>query len=100
LLKASSPEWLELDQIGVRFCRSLDPSILSPGQQSRREGTTRVGSFADHYRRDPLLVDGDIIEVAEAILKTFEGGQKLFLALGRTLDAPLPANRVPKNSTA
>src|SRR5262245_64824781 len=101
-----APERLDLGQgrMGVAciFHNRVEAGVLAARQQSRGEGALRVSSPAlappalIGNGRDAIFMDGDVVEITQAILHVLERQEKLV----PTLDAFLPGKRPAKNSDA
>src|SRR5262249_37038182 len=82
-----APERLDLSHgrvgVGCIFHDRVEAGVLAPRQQSRGEGALRVSSPApalpalSSNGRDAIFMDGDVVEVAQAILHVLERREKL-----------------------
>src|SRR5262249_176909 len=87
-----APKWLDLRQgrMGVDCIlqNRVETGVLAARQQSSGKGALRVSSPAPAPPligdgRDAIFMDGDVVEVAQAILHVLERGEKLLPALRR-----------------
>src|SRR5262245_36640398 len=89
------PERLDLGQgrmgVGCIFHNRVEAGLLAARQQSRGEGALRVSSPALAppallgNGRDAIFMDGDVVEVAQAILHVLERREKFLPTLRRLL---------------
>src|SRR5262245_2596931 len=81
---ASSPEWLELAQLCVRFGGGrhggIEARVFPPGHQPGREGKLAARSPARRCAND-VFMHGDVVEIAEAVLQAGQSAEKLLSPL-------------------
>src|SRR5262249_48250241 len=90
-----APERLDLGQgrmgVGCIFHNRVEAGVLAARQQSGGEGTLRVSSptpappSLSSNGRDAIFMDGDVVEVTQAILHVLERREKLLPTLRRLL---------------
>src|SRR5262249_13707621 len=90
-----APERLDLGQgrmgVGCIFHNRVEAGVLAARQQSRGEGALRISSSTpappalSSNGRDAIFMDGDVVEVAQAILHVPERREKLLPTLRRLL---------------
>src|SRR5262245_25847920 len=84
----SAPERLAPGQLGMRLGGGrhgeADPCVFAPGPKPGRDRELPART-ASRHRSDEILVDGDVVEIAEAVLQALESGQKILAPLRRAL---------------
>src|SRR5262245_57797770 len=77
--------------VGCIFHNRVEAGVLAARQQTRGEGALRVSSPApappalSSNGRDAIFMDGDVVEVTQAILHVLERREKLLPTLRRLL---------------